>query len=433
MRHSPGVRMILGRSLPYLVTFVVTLAVGLWICQPWALRRRPSQPNRRCPRIRRVGSEHRRDRLVRDRAAAQRSLHAEQPLVYRDRRAGHVRHRQGTGAHHGEPGSSYHLVGHPFVSCGRNRRGGRGALHRRHPRRLRGRRCRLRSATRPPYATRGPYCVGDDMGDPCRVAGVPVADQDAGSHRRTARLLRGRPLSRPRVRHLDQRLLRGLQRTPDRGSGCGRLRGGPVFSSGPARRPARGVPGPSLLVAIWVDKSNLPRPLGYESFEATRGLADADIYGGRITGMLLPSSTHRLELFRSVRAVYDGSFPNPAEGPALGLVSTLAFLGLTGWAVLGFWKPRWLVDQRLMATLAGLTFVSLFIFVAGGLGTIWAFTLNGGGLRVWSQPHARLHWPTCAAGPRVVLEPVRSAASTSHGRGSHLGHPVRPNELLLPS
>lgn len=139
--------------------------------------------------------------------------------------------------------------------------------------------------------------------------------------------------------------------------------------------------------AVWLDARLLPDPLGYPSIDVTRSAVDADVYGGKILAMLLPSSGHRLEVLRNLRHQYDSTFPNPAEGPALGAVAAAGFLFLVVWSVVTLWsRPgarRWPVLQ----TLAALTWVSVLAYTVGGIGQLWAFALDGGGLRAWSRMH----------------------------------------------
>lgn len=142
-----------------------------------------------------------------------------------------------------------------------------------------------------------------------------------------------------------------------------------------------------VLVGVLLDKLYLPAQLGYEAVAVTRGQADAEIYGGKITAMLLPSEFHRFGPLAQLRSTYDSVFPNKAEGPSLGLIATIGFVGLVCWAVARYWRPQAISREPVLATLAGLTWVSLFVYVTGGLGTIWSLVLDGGGLRVWSRMH----------------------------------------------
>ncbi|MCU1431955.1 MAG: hypothetical protein JWP95_1060 [Actinotalea sp.] len=150
------------------------------------------------------------------------------------------------------------------------------------------------------------------------------------------------------------------------------------------RAGALGLP---LVAAVALDRAYLASPLGYESFALTRTLADAEHYAGKITAMLLPASGHRVPYLNEVRHSYDLAFPQAAEGPALGAVAAVGFVGLVLWAVGAHWRPRALTGSPVLATLAGLTWVALFAYVVGGLGTLWALVLDGGGIRVWSRMH----------------------------------------------
>ncbi len=142
-----------------------------------------------------------------------------------------------------------------------------------------------------------------------------------------------------------------------------------------------------IVVAIWLDSRYAPTQLGYTSLDITRSPADAETYGGRIIAMLLPDTDHRLAFFRDVRNSYETIFHGGAEYPALGLVSAIGFVGLVVWSVLAYWRrPDSTRDPRLSA-LAGLNWVAVLAYTVGGLGSIWAFVLNGGGIRVWSRMH----------------------------------------------
>ena len=146
----------------------------------------------------------------------------------------------------------------------------------------------------------------------------------------------------------------------------------------------------SLGAAILLDRIYLPSHMGYAAFEVTRSAADAEIYGGKIAAMLLPTSAHRFSFLSDIRKGYDATFPDPAEGPALGLVASVGFVGLVCWAVLAYWRRPHAKDDLRLRSLAALTWVGLFTYVVGGLGTVWSMFFGGGGLRVWSRMHVFL-------------------------------------------
>jgi phosphoglycerol transferase len=172
---------------------------------------------------------------------------------------------------------------------------------------------------------------------------------------------------------------------------------------------ARGVAllGP-IMVAVALDTRYAPRPAGYASFEITRSLADAEAYGGKITAMLLPSSLHRSGTLRALRTTYDTTFPNPAETPALGLVASVGFVGLVVWALVSYFRRTPELAEPRLRPLAAFTWVALFAYVVGGLGSAWALLLDGGGVRVWSRMHLMIGM--------VALLAVAVAADRLRGR-----------------
>lgn len=145
-----------------------------------------------------------------------------------------------------------------------------------------------------------------------------------------------------------------------------------------------------LAVAALVDHIYLPSHMGFEAVNITRSLSDSERYGGKITAMLLPASRNRFPPLHDIRMRYDTIYPNAAEAPALGLVAGIGFIGLVCWAVLVYWRRTTANDDLRIRTLAALTWVGLFIYVVGGVGTMWSMFPSGGGLRVWSRMHVYL-------------------------------------------
>lgn len=183
-----------------------------------------------------------------------------------------------------------------------------------------------------------------------------------------------------------------------------------VLATGVVRGLALIVP---VVVALTVDRARTPQPAGYSSFEITRTIADAEVYGGKIVAMLLPSFQHRLPQFRAIRNHYDATFPNPAENPALGIVASVGFVGLVVWALVAYFRRRpETVDPRLRP-LAAMMWVSLVAYVVGGLGSVWALLLDGGGIRVWSRVHIVIGL--------IALLAVAVAADRLRGRALRAG------------
>lgn len=145
-----------------------------------------------------------------------------------------------------------------------------------------------------------------------------------------------------------------------------------------------------VVLAIAMDLASAPHPLGYPAFDVTRSPADAETFGGKVVAMLLPSTSHRLGPLADLRREYDAAFPDPAESPALGLVAGAGFVALVAWSVITHLRARSPGRDDRLHLLAGLTWVGLLAYVVGGLGTVWALVLDGGGIRVWSRVHVVL-------------------------------------------
>lgn len=145
-----------------------------------------------------------------------------------------------------------------------------------------------------------------------------------------------------------------------------------------------------LTAAALLDRIYLPSHIGYMAVDVTRSAADSERYGGKIGAMLLPPSGDRFAFLRDIRTKYDMTYPNAAEGPALGLLASIGFIGLVSWAVLAYWRRTTANDDARLGTLAALTWVGLFVYVVGGFGTVWSMLLHGGGVRVWSRMHVFL-------------------------------------------
>lgn len=70
---------------------------------------------------------------------------------------------------------------------------------------------------------------------------------------------------------------------------------------------------------------------------AQRSPAEADVYGLKIAQLVLPQPVHRNEKLQRLNAKYSTAFPlvNENSSSALGIVASLGFLGLLGYAILG--------------------------------------------------------------------------------------------------
>jgi len=101
---------------------------------------------------------------------------------------------------------------------------------------------------------------------------------------------------------------------------------------------------------------------------------EAEIYGLKMTHLLLPIEGHRLEFLRNARQTYDRSTAS-YEGvtASLGTVGDLGVIFLLGWL---FCSPQRWTDAELISALAVLTLSAVLLGTVGGLGTIFNFLVS---------------------------------------------------------
>lgn len=107
---------------------------------------------------------------------------------------------------------------------------------------------------------------------------------------------------------------------------------------------------------------------------AVRNAGETDIYGLRLTQMLVPHSDHRIKLFRSVNKKYTETytFINENKTSALGLIGGLGFL-ISIFVVLFFIEFKNLNFSLKYFSIVG---VGLFFYgVVGGFGSIFSFAI----------------------------------------------------------
>src|ERR1044072_6089056 len=102
-----------------------------------------------------------------------------------------------------------------------------------------------------------------------------------------------------------------------------------------------------------------------------RNLAGPEIYGLKISQLVLPVTGHRIDYFRAKKDFYN-KFTNMTENDAatLGLIGTIGFLALL--AVL-FFRRR---DNALLAELSILNLFAVLLGTIGGLGSLFALFVS---------------------------------------------------------
>jgi phosphoglycerol transferase len=112
---------------------------------------------------------------------------------------------------------------------------------------------------------------------------------------------------------------------------------------------------------------------GANPLVANRQASDAEIYGLRITQLLLPPYTHRLHLFADLARQYNASAPlvNENTAAALGTLGSLGLIAAIGFALLGE-RSRF----PLVAALGGLAICAILFATMGGFGALFALLIT---------------------------------------------------------
>ena len=135
-------------------------------------------------------------------------------------------------------------------------------------------------------------------------------------------------------------------------------------------------------------QSRTAGPAGFQVGGSDPRYTDTEVFGGKITAMLLPAATHRFAALREARLNYDNTFPEPRrESRPRGRRNdrVLRITRLVGDPTVG--STASVRDGSHVGHSRGLTWVCVVMFVVGGFGTVWALVLGGVGVRVWSRMH----------------------------------------------
>jgi len=107
---------------------------------------------------------------------------------------------------------------------------------------------------------------------------------------------------------------------------------------------------------------------------AKRSPLESEIYGLKLTHLLFPIDTHRVDFMRNITREYEHTIPTYEGATAsLGTVGDVGFIFLLG---VVFCSPRKSPEDELINALALLTLASVLLGTMGGLGVIFNYLIN---------------------------------------------------------
>ena len=96
-----------------------------------------------------------------------------------------------------------------------------------------------------------------------------------------------------------------------------------------------------------------------------RAPQEAEVYGGRITQLLLPVSNHRMPALAKWKATYNAAAPlvNENNTASLGVIGSIGFVSLLA----GFYRKRL---SRLFESVSIINLTAFLMFTMGGAGAL---------------------------------------------------------------
>jgi phosphoglycerol transferase len=107
---------------------------------------------------------------------------------------------------------------------------------------------------------------------------------------------------------------------------------------------------------------------------AARSPREAEMYGMEIARLLQPAPEHRVGILARFTASYNALSPVAGEASALGLVGSVGFLILLGWAVVR--RNTRGLEESLMRRLAVLNLTAVLLATVGGFGALVAWLVS---------------------------------------------------------
>jgi hypothetical protein len=150
----------------------------------------------------------------------------------------------------------------------------------------------------------------------------------------------------------------------------------------------------ALLVAAFV-VNLLPdllyaRQVGTNPNAVVRGADQGEVWGFKLTSLLLPAQGHPIAAWAKFRETYDATHPLPSERPALGIICAVALVTVFAISVVriahrseGAASPDALRRRRAVADLCAMSVLTFLLGTVGGLGAVISF-LNEA-IRGWNR------------------------------------------------
>ena len=137
----------------------------------------------------------------------------------------------------------------------------------------------------------------------------------------------------------------------------------------------------AAVVALTVGVQDIPTFIyrsknGVNAEVANRLPGEAEVYGLRISQLVLPINGHRIPYLRNLESRYRASAPMPGEflSTSLGAVASVGFLILLAIAFLGFGRQAERAD--LWRSLASLNLSAVLLGTVGGFGSLFALLIS---------------------------------------------------------
>lgn len=108
---------------------------------------------------------------------------------------------------------------------------------------------------------------------------------------------------------------------------------------------------------------------------ANRSKVEAEMYGMKITQLLLPVSGHRVSYLDNGKTKYNNSAPlvNENDSSTLGAIGSFGFLILIGWI---FYRKPAVINMNLYTNLSELNASALLLATTGGFGSLFAILIS---------------------------------------------------------